>query len=99
MKVFAYNIETGVRGELLDEIHCVGYGSYGFTLPKVKIVNSSNKWNKCNFTVTAYVETKSGRIVTAKDFGRNAVIFCEGQRTTGTDTAWEWVILVTPLEG
>jgi hypothetical protein len=95
MKVWAYNIETGVRGELLDEISlCTGYGSYGFELPEVRINKSGD-----SIQVAAWAETQSGRKIAAKDFGRDAVVFCIGEVTTGTDVYWEWVILVTPLKG
>jgi hypothetical protein len=93
MKVWAYNIETGVKGELLDEFRCVGYGSFGYKLPEVKIHKSGD-----SIQVAAYAETQTGRKVVARDFGRNAVIFCTGEVTSGTDTHWEWVILVTPID-
>jgi len=97
MKVFAYNIETGVRGELLDEFRCSGTSAYGMKLPKVKIINTSPEDH--NFTVQGEAEDHKGNKVTARDFGRDAVIFCQGKFRAGTDEAWEWVILVTPLEG
>ena len=93
MKVFAYNVETGVRGELLDEIEsCEGYSSYGYKLPKVMIHKSED-----SIQVVAHLTVKGGRKYVALDFGRNAVIMCTGKHTAGTDTYWEWVIIVTPL--
>ncbi|MDD5323649.1 MAG: hypothetical protein PHD43_24220 [Methylococcales bacterium] len=98
MKVFAYDIVTGTKGtEILGNINCCGYGSYGMKLPEVKLPSFIKP--DSNWQVAGKAEDKQGRSIHPAQFKRDAICFCIGEMRCGTDISWEWVILVTPLKG
>ena len=84
MKIFAYNMQTKVRGELLDERSgCSGHGAaecFG--------IGDSTFYKLDNPSAV----DKQGIPITAEQYKRNAIIFCIGKQTCGTDTSWVWVI-------
>ena len=95
MKVFTYNIQTGQRGsEVLGDVNCRGVGSFGDVLPEVKLPSCNPA---SNFVVAGHATDSQNRPIKAEHFGQDSVCFCLGKFTAGTDTSWEWVILVTPL--
>lgn len=96
MKVFAYNIETGVKGnDVLGDINCCSYGSYGLTLPEVKFPSNINK--DSNWNIAGKASNKQDKEILPSHFGQTAICFCTGEFRCGTDISWEWVILVNPI--
>lgn len=90
MKVFAFNTEEGSRGtEVLGHVNCCAYGNTKrISLPKLPR-SLDTDWQ-----VADHAEDRAGNPITATQFGQKAVCFCIGQLTCGTDTSWNWVVLI-----
>jgi hypothetical protein len=94
MKVFEFDRTTGKRGKQVGNVVCHAYGNYGDTLPSVTL---PAKRTDTTVDVAGHASDARNKPITAAQFGCESVCFCIGNLTCGTDTTWNWVILVTPL--
>lgn len=93
MKVFAFDPKTGKRGkEVLGSVNCQATGNRSRATCKLPRHNPADT----TWTVADHAEGTRGAKILPEAFGQDAICFCLGQMTAGTDTTWEWVALVKP---
>jgi len=86
MKVFTYDTATGSKGEQIADIQppC---GLRNLKLAKCRLPSSRSD---TQWAVATAAEDKSNNLI---EFDQ-AVCFCLGQFTAGTDTHWQWYVLL-----
>ena len=85
MKIFEYNLQTKTRGTevLAERSVCSGHGA-----AKVEFINGA-EWY---FLENPDAQDRAGNPINAAQYGKEAICFCIGQMTAGTDTVWSWVV-------